>query len=71
MKIHIKLDTGMSRLGFLCAGGYFYEGVKNVVSTCRMPNLDVEGVYTHFTVSDLPTKTAWNILKSSLSFSAM
>ena len=56
LKIHIKLDTGMSRLGFLCAGGYFDEGVKNVVSTCRMPNLDVEGVYTHFAVSDFTDK---------------
>ena len=52
LKIHIKLDTGMSRLGFLCAGGYFDEGVKNVVRTCNMPNLDVEGIYTHFAVSD-------------------
>lgn len=52
LKIHIKLDTGMSRLGYLCAGGYFDDGVKNVISTCRMENLDVEGVYTHFAVSD-------------------
>lgn len=52
LKIHIKLDTGMSRLGYLCAGSYFDEGVKNVVSTVKMENLDVEGVYTHFAVSD-------------------
>lgn len=52
LKIHIKLDTGMSRLGYLCAGAYFDEGVKNVISTCRMDNLDVEGIYTHFAVSD-------------------
>lgn len=52
LKIHIKLDTGMSRLGYLCAGSYFDEGVKNVVKTCNMPNLDVEGIYTHFAVSD-------------------
>lgn len=52
LKIHIKLDTGMSRLGYLCDGKYFDEGVRNVVNTCRMPNLDVEGVYTHFAVSD-------------------
>lgn len=52
LKIHIKLDTGMSRLGYLCAGSYFDEGVKNVINTCRMPHLDVEGVYTHFAVSD-------------------
>jgi len=52
LKIHIKLDTGMSRLGYLCAGSYFDEGVKNVVRTCRLPNLEVEGIYTHFAVSD-------------------
>ena len=52
LKIHIKLDTGMSRLGFLCAGGYFDEGVQNVIGACRLPGLEPEGVYTHFAVSD-------------------
>lgn len=54
LKIHIKLDTGMSRLGFLCAGSYFDEGVQNVVDSCRLPGLISEGVYTHFAVSDEP-----------------
>ena len=54
LKIHIKLDTGMSRLGFLCAGGYFEEGVDNVIRSCRLPGLIPEGVYTHFAVSDEP-----------------
>jgi len=52
LKIHIKLDTGMSRLGFLCAGDYFNEGVKNIISACKLPNLEAEGIYTHFAVSD-------------------
>lgn len=52
LKIHIKLDTGMSRLGFLCAGDYFDTGVDNVIRSCRLPGLEVEGVYTHFAVSD-------------------
>ena len=54
LKIHIKLDTGMSRLGFLCAGGYFEEGVDNVIRSCCLPGLVPEGVYTHFAVSDEP-----------------
>ena len=54
LKIHIKLDTGMSRLGFLCAGSYFDEGVQNVIDSCRLPGLIPEGVYTHFAVSDEP-----------------
>lgn len=52
LKAHIKLDTGMSRLGYLCAGSYFDEGVQNVVRTCKMPNMHIEGIYTHFAVSD-------------------
>ena len=52
LKIHIKLDTGMSRLGFICAGSYFDEGVDNVVRSCTLPGLIPEGVYTHFAVSD-------------------
>lgn len=54
LKIHIKLDTGMSRLGFLCAGGMFDEGVDNVIQSCRLPALEPEGIYTHFSVSDEP-----------------
>ncbi len=52
LRVHIKLDTGMSRLGFLCSGSYFEAGVSNVISSCKLPNLDFEGIYTHFAVSD-------------------
>ncbi len=54
LRIHIKLDTGMSRLGFLCAGGYFDKGVDNVARSISLPGLETEGVYTHFAVSDEP-----------------
>ena len=30
LKIHIKVDTGMSRLGYLCDGEYFDSGVLSV-----------------------------------------
>ena len=42
----------MSRLGFLCSGGQFEEGVQNVIESCRLPGLEHEGIYTHFAVSD-------------------
>ena len=54
LRVHIALDTGMSRLGFLCDRHHFADGVKNVVSAVKMPNLDAEGVFTHFAVSDEP-----------------
>lgn len=58
LRIHIKLDTGMSRLGFLCAGERFAQGVENVAASCRCPNLDPEGIYTHFAMSDEPGEEA-------------
>ena len=54
LKIHIKLDTGMSRLGFLCSGIHFDEGVDNIIESCRLPGLESEGIFTHFAVSDEP-----------------
>ena len=30
LKIHIKVDTGMSRLGYLCDGDYFESGVEGI-----------------------------------------
>ena len=54
LKLHIKLDTGMSRLGYLCSGALFEEGVENIISSCALPNLEFEGFYTHFAVADEP-----------------
>lgn len=52
LRIHIKLDTGMSRLGYLCSGSYFDDGVDNIIRSCGLPGLVSEGIYTHFAVSD-------------------
>lgn len=52
LKIHIKVDTGMSRLGYLCEGEHFEHGVEGIVNVCKLPNLDAEGIFTHFAVSD-------------------
>ena len=52
LKVHIKVDTGMSRLGYLCEGDFFEEGVRHIVEDCQMPGLDAEGIFTHFAVAD-------------------
>lgn len=52
LKVHIKVDTGMSRLGYLCDNGYLDTGVTGIVEACNMPGLDAEGIFTHFAVSD-------------------
>jgi alanine racemase len=50
IKVHIKVDTGMGRLGLL-------RGIKNnslseAESISRLPMLELEGVYTHFATAD-------------------
>ena len=52
LRVHMKVDTGMSRLGVLCAGRHFDTGIDGNVDSCNMPNLDVEGIFTHFAVAD-------------------
>ncbi len=52
LKVHIKLDTGMSRLGFVCSEAHFADTAASVQSICAMEHLDAEGIFTHFAVSD-------------------
>ncbi len=52
LKIHIKVDTGMSRLGYLCAGDFFENGVDGIVHAVNLPGIEAEGIFTHFAVAD-------------------
>lgn len=52
LKIHIKVDTGMSRLGYLCDGSHFDGGVEGICEACGLPGLEAEGIFTHFAVAD-------------------
>ena len=52
MKVHIKLDTGMGRLGFPCDETNFAQSLTDILAVLKLPGLDVEGIFTHFCVSD-------------------
>lgn len=51
--IHIKLDTGMSRLGFQITE----ESVEEICRIASLPNLVLEGMYSHFATADETDKT--------------
>ena len=53
LKIHIKLDTGMSRIGFLPSD----DSIENVMKISQLPNLEIEGIFTHFAKSDEADKS--------------
>ena len=51
IKVHIKLDTGMSRLGFNCKSEDLI-GITDAIASAKLKNFVIEGVFTHFAVSD-------------------
>lgn len=50
IKVHIKVDTGMGRLGLLRE--ITDSAVSEVESISRLPMLELEGIYTHFATAD-------------------
>lgn len=53
VKVHIKVDSGMSRIGFYPGP----ESVQVIKQIAKLPNLEIEGAFTHFAVSDIVDKT--------------
>ena len=51
-KIHIKIDTGMSRLGFLAE-----ESIEPIEEINNLKNIHIEGIFTHFAKADEEDKT--------------
>jgi alanine racemase len=52
-KVHIKVDTGMSRIGFLDDE----RSLEEIIAIAKLPNLDIEGVFSHLANSDAADKT--------------
>ena len=52
VKIHIKVDTGMGRIGFLPTE----ESVAEAVKISKIPNLEIQGLFSHFSTADEKNK---------------
>ena len=55
-KVHIKLDTGMSRIGFPTVP----ESIEEIVKISRLSHIVIEGMFTHFACADMKDKTSAN-----------
>ncbi len=55
-KVHIALDTGMGRIGFLINDNSFSE----VMEICSLEGLEVVGIFTHFSTADENDKSYSN-----------
>ena len=56
VKVHVKVDTGMSRIGITPDE----EGVSFIKMLTELPNVEVEGVFSHFSKADEVDKTFTN-----------
>ena len=50
-KIHIKLDTGMSRIGYVVSDNND-EIIDEIVKISKLPYIEIEGIFSHFSTSD-------------------
>ena len=55
VEVHIKLDTGMGRIGFVCYGD---APIDEIAAACALPHLKPTGVFTHFALADVATPEA-------------
>lgn len=54
--IHIKVDSGMSRIGFLPKE----ESIDDIIAISELDNISIEGIYTHFAKADEENKDSTN-----------
>lgn len=52
-KIHVKLDTGMSRLGFSATEA----AIEDIIKISKLPYIEVEGIFSHFAMADASDKS--------------
>ena len=50
VKVHIKVDTGMGRIGYQCDDNM--SVVEDIATSCMLEGILPEGIFTHFAVSD-------------------
>lgn len=53
-KIHIKVDTGMTRIGFKDTD----ESIQIIKEISKLPNIIIDGIFTHFANADEEDKTS-------------
>jgi alanine racemase len=51
-KAHIKVDTGLGRIGFLPSD----ESLNAIEEVAQFPSLEIEGIFTHFAIADVEDK---------------
>lgn len=66
VNIHLKVDTGMGRIGFLSSP----KSIEEILMITKLPHINLEGIFTHFSTADEEdasyTKAQWSIFEGFL-----
>ncbi len=54
LAVHIKLDSGMNRLGFALNDTDFDRSIEEIAALPRLQSLQLDGVFTHLACADEP-----------------
>ncbi|MBR3835394.1 MAG: alanine racemase [Clostridia bacterium] len=54
--IHLKVDTGMGRIGYIPND----ESVEEIRKISELSNIEIDGIFTHFACADSADKTSMN-----------
>lgn len=54
-RVHIKVDSGMSRYGFIADD----RGIEEIVEIFSLENLEIDGIFSHFSSSSSEDDTAY------------
>lgn len=63
VNVHLKIDTGMGRIGMLTSLGHpgcvvqDINSTEDVMKVATLPGIELEGIYTHFASADAADKT--------------
>ena len=72
VRAHIKIDTGMSRIGFLYHDSVDdYPVIDEIERVCSLPGLHPEGIFTHFSSADCADGEAFTRIQYDLFLSAV
>ncbi len=66
VNIHLKVDTGMGRIGFMSSS----QSIEEVKKIAELTHINMEGIFTHFSTADEEdptyTKEQWSIFEGFL-----
>ena len=69
---HVKIDTGMSRIGFLYHDSIDdYPVIDEIEEICSLPGINPEGIFTHFSSADCADGEVFTRIQYDLFLSAI